>query len=591
MVELVGCLVEGERVLELALPGRVRPEGEALGGLTGGVQLDQLGGDLADGPPRAVLALAPVGTAEPVEARLLAADVAGDLVERVGRDEQHVGRPAPLGRAVLEDEVLAGRPLHVALPHLDEPADSVLLVDDEVALLQLERIDLPLPAGGHPALVAGGSALAGEVVAGDQHEPEPGCDEPVGQGRAGDGDDVGLRLDVGVGLDQTGGDVVLGEHLDHALRRPVTGMRHDHPRALVQPATQIGDGPVDVSAIAVDGRRRDRTVGLAGDLVIEAERADRPPRPAELPGVGHDVVQLAVRRGAQVDRRRAPAGRGRPRGAEELLARRHQVVGAAADTLGIDDQDLGVVGHHVDEQLHLVDQHRGQRLHALDRDAGRELRGHLGELGMRLAQRGRAAADVLGEEQLAAGRCPQPVDLLDRALVGDGERADLVDLVAPELHPDRVLLGRREDVDQAAPDGELAALLDQVDPRVRRVRESPGHVVELRLVAEHELHRLEVPESADLRLQDRAHRRDDHAEPSGDAVGAGMAQATQHGQPPADGVAAGTEPLVRQRLPARVVGQRVGLEQGAELLGQLLGLASGGRHQQHRPTRAHQPLH
>ena len=57
-------------------------------------------------------------------------------------------------------------------------------------------------------------------------------------------------------------------------------------------------------------------------------------------------------------------------------------------------------------------------------------------------------------------------DLLEGALVGDGEAADLVDLVAEELDAQRVVLGRREHVDDAAAYGELAASLDQVDPRV-----------------------------------------------------------------------------------------------------------------------------
>ena len=105
----------------------------ALGGLARGVQLDQLGGDLADRLAGPALALGPVGAAEPVEAGLLAADVAGHLVERVGRDVEPVGRAAALGGAVLEDEVLAGGALHLALLHLDEPADAVLLVHDVVA--------------------------------------------------------------------------------------------------------------------------------------------------------------------------------------------------------------------------------------------------------------------------------------------------------------------------------------------------------------------------------------------------------------------------------------------------------------------------
>ena len=141
--------------------GRVRPEGVALGGLPGGVQLDQLGGDLADRLAGAALALGPVGAAEPVERGLLAADVAGDLVERVGRHVEPVRRAAALGGAVLEHEVLAGRALHLALLHLDEAADAVLLVHDVVAGLELERVDLLLAPGRHLAHVLGGGPLAG----------------------------------------------------------------------------------------------------------------------------------------------------------------------------------------------------------------------------------------------------------------------------------------------------------------------------------------------------------------------------------------------------------------------------------------------
>ena len=231
-------------------------------------------------------------------------------------------------------------------------------------------------------------------------------------------------------------------------------------------------------------------------------------------------------------------------------------MGPAADALGVDDEDLGVGGQHVDQELEVVDQHRGQRLHALDRDAGGHLGGHLGQLGVALAQGGRATAYVVGEQELTARRRPQPLGLVDGALVGDREGADLLDLVAPELHPDRVLLGRREHVDQPAADRELAALLDQVDPGVRRVGQAPGHVVEVGGLADDQLDRLEVAEALHLRLEDRAHRCDHDPERPGVGVDARMTQPAEHRQPAADGVAARAQPLVRQGLPAREVRHR-----------------------------------
>ena len=155
-------------------------------------------------------------------------------------------------------------------------------------------------------------------------------------------------------------------------------------------------------------------------------------------------------------------------------------MGAGARALRVEHEHVGVVGHQVDEQLQLVDQRRRERLHALDGDAGGDLVGQLQQLRVRPSELGRPTAYLLGQQQLAAGRRPEPVQLLEGALVGDREAADLLDVVAPELHPDRVLLGGREDVDDAATDRELAALLDEVDPGVRRVGETLHDLLEAR---------------------------------------------------------------------------------------------------------------
>ena len=152
-------------------------------------------------------------------------------------------------------------PCDLALAHLDEPADAVLLVDDVVALLQLERVDLPLAPGRHPALVAGGAALAGQVVAGEQDEPEAVVDEAVGEGRAGDRDERRARAATSAsGSTSRAGDVVLAEHLDHALRRAVPGVGDDDAVAVGEPAAQVGDRALEVAAVALDRRRGRRCV-------------------------------------------------------------------------------------------------------------------------------------------------------------------------------------------------------------------------------------------------------------------------------------------------------------------------------------------
>jgi hypothetical protein len=265
-------------------------------------------------------------------------------------------------------------------------------------------------------------------------------------------------------------------------------------------------------------------------------------------------------------------------------------VRARSGAFGVDHQDVGVFGHQVYEHLHLVDQRRRQRLHAFDGDAGRDLVGQLDQLWVLLTQLGRATADLVGEQQLATRRSPEPIDGLEGPLVGDGEAADLFHVVAPELHTQRVLLGWREDVDDSAPDRELTALLDQVDAGVRRVREPAYDVLERSRVARREGDRLEVAEPLDLRLEDRPDRRDHHPQRSVRRAGPGVPQPPEDREPAADGVAAGAQSLVRKRLPAGVVADLVRVHQVAERGHEVLALPCRRGHRQHRAPGVDQAL-
>ena len=85
----------------------------------------------------------------------------------------------------------------------------------------------------------------------------------------------------------------------------------------------------------------------------------------------------------------------------------------------------------------------------------------------------RARPHIVGEQQFTARDREQrvDVDLGNRALVGNREHPHLGDLVTPELDPDRMLGGRRENVEDAAAHGELAAPADHVDPGVGQLDE------------------------------------------------------------------------------------------------------------------------
>ena len=156
------------------------------------------------------------------------------------------------------------------------------------------------------------------------------------------------------------------------------------------------------------------------------------------------------------------------------------------------------------------------------------------------------------QQQLAARRRPQAaLGGADAALVGDLEVADLLDRVAEELDPERVLLGRREHVHDAAAHGDLAAAADQVGPRIADLDQPGEQVVELALLAGLQRDRLEVAEPGHDRLQqapDRGHHDGERSVRL--AGGRRVGQPPQHGEPLPDRVRARRQPLVRQGLPA-----------------------------------------
>jgi hypothetical protein len=111
--------------------------------------------------------------------------------------------------------------------------------------------------------------------------------------------------------------------------------------------------------------------------------------------------------------------------------------------------------------------------------------------------------DIGGEKQLPARRGPQPVRSdLQRALIGHLEVADLLDLVAPELHPQRVFLRRWEHVEDSAANREVPALLDQFGAHVSGADQIGHDVAEFESgVARMQLDRHQIAEMWHLWLQ------------------------------------------------------------------------------------------
>lgn len=143
-----------------------------------------------------------------------------------------------------------------------------------------------------------------------------------------------------------------------------------------------------------------------------------------------------------------------------------------------------------------------------------------------------------------------------------------------------MLGGGREDVQNAAANREFAAPADHVHPRVGQLHQPGDHVFERHLVTDGQRQRFFVAQSWRHGLQQGTHRGDHHTQRRTQPGVVRVGEPAQHHQAGADGVDAGREPLVRQRLPGRESRHGVA-EDAAQLSGQVVGLtAGGGDHQQ-----------
>ena len=88
-------------------------------------------------------------------------------------------------------------------------------------------------------------------------------------------------------------------------------------------------------------------------------------------------------------------------------------------------------------------------------------------------QLGGPLPDVVGGQQLPAGEQLDALDVVGRALVGDREAGEAVDLVAPQVDAHGGVGGGREHVDDRPPPGHLAPVLDLQLPPVAGL-DQPG---------------------------------------------------------------------------------------------------------------------
>ena len=359
------------------------------------------------------------------------ADVARDLRELVDRHEDAV-------RALeLEVEVVArdaGDGLGVEAGEAREP---VVLVDDDVAGAQVGERAQEAAAAARRALDP--AAAVDQLVLGDRGELQRRGDEAVAQ--------------VGLAEDEVAGVAVV----------PL------HPQPL-----QVVGGAL---ALAVLGPGDDGGVAGAGELLELGLGLGQRAR-GELGGLGAELDRLRAGDRGEPQRLARVERRG------DLLRRDVEVVRVGVVEGGADvvpvvaqrrldvlvggDHDVGVLGQQAEQVAEAVD---GQQLGDVGAALGVLERGDLGELA------------VLGGE-LGGGRDLDPLALAERALGEGREPAQRLDLDVEQLDADRALLGRRVDVEQAAADRELPAVLDLVDAVVAGGGELEHGLVEVEQLAD-----------------------------------------------------------------------------------------------------------
>ena len=211
--------------------------------------------------------------------------------------------------------------------------------------------------------------------------------------------------------------------------------------------------------------------------------------------------------------------------------------------------DGGVVRREVEEGVEVLDR---QQLGDVRAVLGLLERGDLGQLA------------VLGR-QLGGGRDLDRVGVAERALGERGEPAQRLDLDVEQVDAHRAVLGRREDVEQAAADRELAAVLDLVDALVAGGDEVVRGLVEVEQVADAE----REPVRAQRRVGDLLGQRDGGDDDDRRLVALAASRRVERGDAQADEVRRRREVRLVGDAAARVVADGPRREPGAQVGGEV----------------------
>ena len=279
-------------------------------------------------------------------------------------------------------------------------------------------------------------------------------------------------------------------------------------------------------AVAVGGD--DDSIAVGQQLGQAADQAgaladDRPP-----PRRQHDGGVGRLRRGVDGPRRVAPGqdligcrveagerlvGVALPRRGQrlgEVVLLGEQVDGPITHPPRLDEHDLGRIREHVGEQPLAIGEPRQPALHAVEQQALAEALPLLAAPRLGAHQLRGPGPHLVGGEQLAGREDARLGEVAGRALVAGAEARQAVDLVAPQVDADRLVAGRREDVDDRAPAGELATMLDELLAAVAELGEPSDELVGIDDVVRMHADRIDRGGVGAQPLQQRPDTGDDH---------------------------------------------------------------------------------
>ena len=320
--------------------------------------------------------------------RRLATDIAGDEIELVGGYIKSVAGLATLTARVLEHDVFTGCATDIALRHLDIFADTVLLMDDEIAGLQRQWVDDLLAARWHLAHVGSGARTSHNVLLGNNDKIRGSGDEAMCKLTRGHVNGARLRGIVQL-LEHSRRHVGIAQCVRQALCGPLTFGDEQHALAQCERCTDVGCRLLGIAAIRLDrpGINHDRVD--VGDVVLWFDRERRDLPPAQIPPICNvmEFGEVAVPSSTEIDRRRIAGSRVVPTRFKEFRARCDEIVCARPDALGITHEQERVLRQDIKERLEPIGKQWRQGLHAIRVDALGALLEQIRNLRIRIHQR------------------------------------------------------------------------------------------------------------------------------------------------------------------------------------------------------------